>query len=142
LARLHSVAADRGIPHMLEPPDAALVARAVGAAHQANGPAAAALVRRGADLLGDEVSTRPAPRLALAHGDCLPKHLLIDDGAIVGVIDSEFAGPASPALDIARWEVSARDGLHNRSHLLRSGYARVADLDDVAAGWVSWFAID
>jgi aminoglycoside phosphotransferase (APT) family kinase protein len=91
LARVHSVVPDRGIHHMLKPPDDAVVARAMRAAHEAQGPVAAAVVERGADLLRDEVMTRPAPRLALAHGDWLPKHLLIGDGTIVGVIDWEFA---------------------------------------------------
>ena len=142
LARVHSVAPNGGIRHELEPPDEALVARAVRVAHQAFGTAAAAAVERGADLLADELMIRPAPTLALAHGDWLPKHLLIDDGAIVGVIDWEFAGPASPAFDLARWEVSAGDALHDRSDLLRRGYARVSDPDAAAAGWVPAFAID
>lgn len=142
LARVHGVLPDRGIPHELEGPDEGFVADAVRVAHQSLGPAAATVVGRGADLLRDEVMTRPAPRLSLAHGDLLPKHLLIDDGAIVGVIDWEFAGPASPAFDIARWEVSAGDGLENRSDLLRRGYARVADPDVATGGWVPAFAID
>lgn len=142
LARVHSVVPDRGIRHQLEPPDEHFVARVVRVAHQALGPAAAAVVARGADLLRDEVITRPAPRLSLAHGDWLPKHLVIDDGAIVSVIDWELAGPASPAFDLARWEVSAGDGLHDRSDLLRRGYARVADPDAADAGWVPAFAID
>jgi aminoglycoside phosphotransferase (APT) family kinase protein len=142
LARVHSVVPDRGIRHELEPPDERFVARVARVAHQALGPAAAAVVERGADLLREEVMTRPAPRLSLAHGDWLPKHLLIDDGAIVSVIDWEFAGPASPAFDLARWEVSAGDGLHDRSDLLRRGYARVADPDAAGAGWVPAFAID
>ena len=54
-------------------------------------------IERGAARLRKEVMTRPAPRLALAHGDWLPKHLLIDAGAIAGVIDWELAGPASPS---------------------------------------------
>src|SRR5205809_1465733 len=140
LARVHSVVPDRGIRHELEPPDERFVARVARVAHQALGPAAAAVVERGADLLRDEVMTRPAPRLSLAHGDWLPKHLLIDDGAIVSVIDWEFAGPASPAFDLARWEVSAGDGLHDHSDLLRRGYARVADPDAADAGWVPAFA--
>jgi aminoglycoside phosphotransferase (APT) family kinase protein len=142
LARVHSVVPDRGIRHELEPPDERFVARVARVAHQALGPAAAAVVERGADLLREEVMTRPAPRLSLAHGDWLPKHLLIDDGAIVSVIDWEFAGPASPAFDLARWELSAGDGLHDRSDLLRRGYARVADPDAAGAGWVPAFAID
>jgi len=143
LARLHSVVADRGMRHELEPPDERFVARVVRVAHQALGSAAAAVVERGAELLRDEVMSRPAPRLSLSHGDWLPKHLLIDDGgAIVGVIDWEFAGPASPALDLAHWEVAAGDGLQARSDLLRLGYARVADPDAADAGWVPAFAID
>ena len=142
LARVHSVVPDRGIHHVLEPPDDAVVARAMRAAQETQGPVAAAVVERGADLLRDEVMTRPAPRLALAHGDWLPKHLLVGDGAIVGVIDWEFAGPAPPAFDIARWEVSAGDGLHDRSRLLRSGYERAARFDAIATGWVPAFAIE
>jgi aminoglycoside phosphotransferase (APT) family kinase protein len=141
LARVHSVAPDRGIRHELSPPDDGFVTRVVRIAHQALGPAAAAAVERGAELLRDEVMGRPAPRLSLAHGDYLPKHLLIDNGVIVGVIDWEFAGPASPAFDLARWQVSAGDDLDDRSDLLRRGYARVADPDAAAAGWVPAFAI-
>jgi aminoglycoside phosphotransferase (APT) family kinase protein len=143
LARLHSVVPDRGMRHKLEPPDERFVARVVRVANQAFGPAAAAVVECGAELLRDELMTRPAPGLSLAHGDWLPKHLLIDDGgAIVSVIDWEFAGPASPAFDLAHWEVAAGDGLHDRSDLLRLGYARVADPDVADAGWVRAFAID
>jgi len=142
LARLHSVVPDRGMRHELEPPGERFVARVVRVTDQALGPAAAAVVERGAELLRDDVMTRPAPRPSLAHGDWLPKHFLVDGGAIVGVIDWEFAGPASPAFDLAHWEVSAGGGLHNRSDLLRLGYARVADPDAADAGWVPAFAID
>ena len=89
-----------------------------------------------------DLTARPARAASLVHGDWLPKHLLIDDGAIVGVIDWECAGPASPAFDLARWEVSAGDRLHDRSDLLRRGYARVADPDAADAGRVPAFAID
>jgi aminoglycoside phosphotransferase (APT) family kinase protein len=142
LARLHGVVPDRGMRHQLDPPDEGFVARVVSAAGQALGPSAAAVVERGADFLREEVLTRPAPALSLAHGDWLPKHLLVVDGAIVGVIDWEFAGPASPAFDLGRWEVSAGQGLQDRSDLLRQGYARVADPDAAAAGWVPAFAVD
>jgi len=143
LARLHSVVPDRGMPHVLEPRDERFVARVVRVADQALGPAAAAVVERGAQLLREELTTRSAPRLALAHGDWLPKHFLIDEGGlIVSVIDWEFTGPAPPAFDLAHWEVSAGDGLHDRSDLLRRGYARVTDPDAADAGWVPAFAID
>src|SRR5207244_741585 len=71
---VHSVVPDRGIRHELEPPDERFIARVARVADQAFGPAAAAAVERGADLLREEVMTRPAPRLSLAHGDWLPKH--------------------------------------------------------------------
>ena len=142
LARVHRIVPDRGIRHELQPPDERFVGRVTRVVDQAFGPEAAAVVERGADRLREEVMTRPAPRLSLAHGDWLPKHLLIDDGAIVGVIDWEGAGPASPAFDFAMWEVSAGDALHDRSDLLRRGYARVTDPDSAAAGWVPAFAID
>ena len=142
LARVHSVVPDRGIRHELQPPDEVFVGRVTRVVDQAFGPAAAAVVERGADLLREEVRTRPAPRLSLTHGDWVPKNFLIDDGAIVGVIDWEFAGSAAPAFDIARWEVSAGDPLHDRSDLLRRGYARVTDPDSADAGWVPAFAID
>lgn len=142
LARVHAIAPGRGIRHALYPPDERLVARAARVAGEAFGSAAAAVVERGADLVREAVATRPAPGLALAHGDWLPKHLLIDGGAIAGVIDWELAGPAPPAFDLARWEVSAGEPFHHRSDLLRRGYARVADPDAADAGWVPAFAID
>jgi aminoglycoside phosphotransferase (APT) family kinase protein len=142
LARVHTVVPDRGIHHELQPPDERFVARVAQVADRAFGPAAAAMVERGAEVLREEVMTRPAPRLWLAHGDWMPQHLLIDNGAIVGVIDWEFAGPASPARDLARWEVSAGDRPHHGSDLFRRGYARVADPDSADAGWVPAFAID
>jgi aminoglycoside phosphotransferase (APT) family kinase protein len=142
LARVHSIVPDRGMRHELQPPDDRFVGRVRRVVHQAFGPLAAAIVERGADLLRREVMTRPPPRLSLVHGDWVPKHLLIDEGAIVGLIDWEFAGPASPAFDLAMWQVSAGDPLHDRSDLLRRGYARVTDPDSADADWVAAFAIN
>jgi len=107
LAWVHSIVSDRGIRHELQPPDELFIGRLARVVDQALGPAAVAVVKRDADLLRKEVMTHLAPRLSIAHGDWLPKHLLIDDGAIVGVIDWEFACSAAPAFDIALWEVSA-----------------------------------
>jgi aminoglycoside phosphotransferase (APT) family kinase protein len=142
LARVHSVVPDRGIRHELQPPDERSLTRGARIVEQTLGPSAASVVERGAEFLRRELVARPAPSLALAHSDWLPKHLLINDGTIVGVIDWERAGPASPAFDLARWEVSAGDGLHDRSDLLRRGYARVADPDSADDGWVPAFAVD
>lgn len=144
LARVHSIAPEpeRGIRHELQPRDDRFVGRVTRVVDHAFGPAAAAVVERGAEFLREQVMTRPGPRLALAHGDWVPKHLLIHDDAIVGVIDWEFAGPASPAFDFAMWEVSGGDPLHDRSDLLRRGYARVTDPESAVGGWLAAFAID
>ena len=142
LARVHTVVPQRGMRHGLQPRGDLFVGRVTRVVDQAFGPAAAAVVGGGADLLREAVMSRPAPRVALVHGDWVPKHLLIGDGAIVGVIDWEFAGPASPAFDFAMWEVSAGDPLHDRSDLLRRGYARITDPDSADADWVPAFAID
>ena len=141
LARVHSLVPDRGVRHELQPPDERSLARGARIVEQTLGPSAASIVERGAEFLRRELAARPAPSLVLAQGDWVPKHLLIDDGAIVGVIDWEFAGPASPAYDFAMWEVSAGDGLHDRSALLRLGYARVADPDAADAGWAPEFVV-
>lgn len=142
LARVHSVVPGRGIRHELQPPDERFVARVARVVDQEFGATAAAVVERGADLLREQVMTRPAPSLALAHGDWMPKHLLIDAGAIIGVIDWELAGPAAPAFDLGRWEVSAGGDPYHGSDLLHRGYARVADPDSAGAGWVPAFAVD
>jgi aminoglycoside phosphotransferase (APT) family kinase protein len=144
LARVHSVIPDydHGIRHELRSPEERVVARVAPLVEEALGPAAAEVIERGADFLREEVTTRPAPPLSLAQGDFLPKNLLIHDEAIVGVIDWEFAGPAPPALDLARWEVSAGAPLHDRSDLVYRGYARVANPESADAGLTPAFAID
>ena len=142
LARIHSVVPDRGVRHQLRLPEDTAVARVLRIVDEALGADAARVVERGADFLREEVTTRPAATLSLAQGDFLPKNLLVDDAAIVGVIDWEFAGPAPAAFDLARWEVSAGAPWHDRSDLLRRGYARVADPEPAAAGLVPAFAVD
>ncbi|MEV5967801.1 phosphotransferase [Kribbella sp. NPDC051952] len=142
LARVHSVAPDAGIHHELRLPDEPAVARITRIVAETLNPEAAAVVERGADFLRHEIMTRTAPPLWLAQGDFLPKNLLIHDGTVVGVIDWEFAGPASPAFDLARWEVSAGAPLNDRADLLHRGYARVSDPETAAAGLTPAFAID
>ena len=142
LARIHSAVPDRGVRHQLRLPEDTAVARVVRIVSEALGADAASVVEKGAEFLREEVRTRPAPTLSLGQGDFLPKNLLVDNAAIVGVIDWEFAGPAPAAFDLARWEVSAGARWHDRLDLLRRGYARVADPEPAAAGLVPAFAVD
>ena len=137
LARVHSLVPDLGVRHELQPPDEHSLARGERIVEQTLGPSAASVVERGAAFLRRELAALPpAPSPVLVHSDWLPKHLLIDDGTIVGVIDWERAGPAPAAFDLAMWEAFAADRPHHGSELLRRGYARVADPDAADAGWV------
>lgn len=143
LARIHSLPnGTRGTRHELRSPDEDFLARVRRIVEEALGPAAAAVIEQGADVLRAEATSRPTSGTALAQGDFMPKNLLVHEAEIAGVIDWEFAGPASPAFDLARWEVSAGDPFHDRSDLVRRGYARVADPESAAAGLVPAFAID
>ena len=142
LAKIHSTIPDRGVRHELRLPEDAAVARVVRIVDEALGADAASVVEQGAEFLREEVKTRLESTLSLAHGDFMPKNLLVDHAAIVGVIDWEFAGPAPAAFDLARWEVSAGAPWHDRVDLLRRGYARVADPESAAAGLVPAFAVD
>lgn len=137
LARVHSLVPDRGVRHALQPPDEGSLARGERIVEQTLGPSAVPVVERGAAFLRRELAALPpAPSPVLVHSDWLPKHLLIDDGAIAGVIDWERAGPAPAAFDLAMWEAFAADRPHHGSDLLRRGYAWVADPDAAGAGWV------
>lgn len=144
LARVHSVVPepDRGIRHELRWPDERLVATVARVVEEMLGSTASEVVGRGVDFVREVIATHPAPPGSLAQGDFLPKNLLVHESAIVGVIDWEFAGPASPAFDLARWDVSAGEPLHERTDLVRRGYARVADPQSAAAGLTPAFAID
>jgi aminoglycoside phosphotransferase (APT) family kinase protein len=142
LARVHSVVPDKGIRHELRSPDEHEVARVARIISDTLGPAAAAVVERGADFLRQQVTTRATPPVSLVHGDFCPKNLLIHDATVVGFIDWEFAGLASPAYDFAQWELDAGDTLQDRLDLVRRGYARVADPELADGGWTGAFAVD
>lgn len=144
LARVHSVTPDagRGIQHALRLPEETAVPRILRIVTDTLDSSAAQVVERGADFLRRVVTTTPPPAVSLAQGDFLPKNLLIHDGTLTGVIDWEFAGPASPAFDLARWEVSAGAPLHDRPDLLRRGYAHVTTPDPANPTLTAAFAID
>ena len=144
IALVHSVEPDfdRGVRHELRWPEEREVNRIARIVAQTLDSAAAAVLERGADLLRREITDRSAVPFVLAQGDFMPGNLLIHEGEIVGVIDWEFAGPAPPAFDIGRWEVSARMPFADRLDLLREGYARVADPGSSEAGLTPAFAMD
>ncbi len=135
LAIVRSLDSGLGVRHDLEAPNDAVAARAAYAALRTVGSDAATAVERGVEFVRDCVAESGSVPLALAHGDFLPKHLLIESGALVGVIDWEFAGPAPRAYDLAHWEVSAGGGLHDRIDALLRGYERWAGLDWAGLDW-------
>ncbi|QGN34025.1 phosphotransferase family protein [Microlunatus sp. Gsoil 973] len=143
LARIHDVPTDeRGIRHQLRMPAEATLAGITRLVADTVGQEAAPVVERGAELLCQQIMTGSTPRFALAQGDFMPKNILVADMMISGVIDWEFAGPAPPAFDLARWEVSAGDPLHDRLDLLHRGYARITDPEVAAAGLTPSYAVD
>ncbi|WP_375431832.1 phosphotransferase family protein [uncultured Friedmanniella sp.] len=144
MARVHSVVPDgeHGIPHPLRHPESHTVAAVSRSLGETFGPAAAATVERGADFLCEAIAVGVPSLSALGQGDFLPKNLLVDEGAIVGVLDWEFAGPASPAFDLARWEVTAGEPLDDQIDVLRRGYERITSPKEAADDWTAAFAID
>ncbi|WP_405063736.1 aminoglycoside phosphotransferase family protein [Kribbella sp. NBC_01505] len=144
LARVHSLVPDdgRGIRHELRLPEEHEVDRVASLVEERLDPAARAVVERGAEFLRQELTTREAPPVSLVHGDFCPKNILIHEGTVAGLIDWEFSGLASPAYDLAQWEVDAGEPLQDRLDLVRRGYARIADPQAADAGWTPAFAID
>lgn len=142
LARLHTQEAGGQPGRQLTELDEAAIVRARQAAAEQAGEVGAETVEQAAAFLGGELERRPAPTVAPGHGDWLPKHLLIDNGAIVGVIDWEFAGMSAPAFDLAHWPVSAGGDLRGHAHVFREGYCQVADPDAAGDGWGPVCAMD
>ncbi|NHA69128.1 phosphotransferase [Phycicoccus sp. CMS6Z-2] len=142
LARIHALDPDRGEVHRLRAPAEEDLERARRTVATALGPEAAEVVDRAAAFVAAARTRRPEPDLRLAQGDFMPKNLLVHEGRISGVVDWEFAGPAPPAFDLARWEVSAGPPWHDETAPLHRGYARVSDPEAAAAGLVPAYALD
>ncbi|MTD55133.1 phosphotransferase family protein [Amycolatopsis pithecellobii] len=74
-------------------------------------PATRKAVQDRLSALRDRLRRHQAPRTAV-HGDFWPGNLLTDRGAITGVVDWEWAGPAgNPVRDLARFALSYSDYL-------------------------------
>ena len=143
MARVHSVVpGEYGIPHPLRRPKSPTVAAIARSLERTFGPAAAATVERGAEFLCAVIGAGVPSISGLGHGDFLPKNLLVDGGSIVGVLDWEFAGPASPAFDLHRWQVTAGEPLDDQIDVLRRGYRRITSPQDEAELWIAAFVID
>ena len=145
LARVHSVVPDdeRGIRHELRVPEEREVTRVARIVREELGPEAAAVVKRGADFLRKEVTTRPAPPFSLVQGDFLPQEP--PDSRRYGRPASSTG--SSPALrrphttsPNGRWMPATP--CMTALDLVRRGYARVADPESADAGWTAAFAID
>jgi aminoglycoside phosphotransferase (APT) family kinase protein len=62
------------------------------------------IVRRALHVLREFQKSCPPVSPHLLHGDFAPKHLLIENGKITGVIDFENACGGDPVLEFARWQ--------------------------------------
>jgi aminoglycoside phosphotransferase (APT) family kinase protein len=72
-------------------------------------------------LAGARVHKASTP--GLLHGDFAPKHVLVKDGRVTGVIDFEFARSGYPAADLAFWRYAEPESFE----LLLRGYGEIAD---------------
>lgn len=76
------------------------------------------LVRAALERLRSGVSTHDAGPTCLLHGDFAPKHILVEDERVTGIIDFEFARSGYPAADLAFWHYG---GPETFEHLI-AGY--------------------
>jgi hypothetical protein len=136
---VRSVVPDRGIPHELQPPHELFVGRVARVVDQSS----TRRLVRGRPRSSSVVlaSGRPAP--TFTHTDRLPKHLLIDDGPIVGVIDWELrrlGGRQRSTSPAARRPPTTL--CTTAATCCACGYLRVTDRDSADASWEPAFAID
>lgn len=88
-----------------------------------------AMIER-AFTIADEVRESYEPGASrLVHGDYTIEHLMVDDGAITGVIDWDSAGSGQPVGDIELWDMFCDEPGHPTS-LLLEGYQRTAELPE------------
>jgi aminoglycoside phosphotransferase (APT) family kinase protein len=79
------------------------------------------VVAKAFDKLKAGAATYPIIEPRLLHNDFGPKHLLIDKGRIVGVLDFENAGAGDPVQEFARWQFFYQEEYDMEQ--LRKGYA-------------------
>ncbi len=79
-----------------------------------------AAMRRAVGLIADAIDAAPI-RTTLIHNDFLPKHLLVKDGRVSGVIDFGEVSAESPVIEFVKWDYFAGEAMPLA--WLREGYA-------------------
>jgi Ser/Thr protein kinase RdoA (MazF antagonist) len=71
-----------------------------------------ASVEAGLDLLANNRSRYDCAAARLVHGDFTPRHLLVGNGRITGVLDFQECSGNHPVMDFVVWHVTAQDMAH------------------------------
>lgn len=67
------------------------------------------VILRALEILTQERATYPSVEPKLVHGDYVPKHILVENGQIKGILDFENATGGDPVKDFAYWDFFASE---------------------------------
>ncbi|MEK7583309.1 MAG: phosphotransferase [Patescibacteria group bacterium] len=68
-----------------------------------------AVLLRAFEIMERGAVSYPSIKPHLVHNDFEPKHILVEDQKVVGILDFEMAEGGDPILDFARWHFSHKD---------------------------------
>jgi len=77
-------------------------------------------------ILGDHIEQYQGVTPHLLHGDYGPKHILVEDGQVSGILDFENATSGDPIYDFAWWSYFGKK--RPSIEWLKEGYEKVAEL--------------
>ena len=109
------------------------------------------LMKKIFELLRDEISKAPNISPVLNHGDYGPKHIMVEDETITGILDWGGVSGNSPIADFAWWDYWYGDSIP--ISWLQEGYADKSMFDSnferwltviklkIGAGMLYWFSI-
>jgi aminoglycoside phosphotransferase (APT) family kinase protein len=80
------------------------------------------IITRAFEIMESGASSYPSIEPKLIHKDFEPKHLLVENGIISGVIDFEMAEGGDPILDLARWHFFYKDSSYDVEEVIK-GYS-------------------
>lgn len=83
-------------------------------------------IKKAYDIMGSGSASYPETHPSLIHGDFTPKHILVDNKKVTGVIDFENAMGGDPVMDLAHWHFFFKDQL-NVEEIIK-GYKKKEDI--------------
>ncbi len=71
-----------------------------------------AIIYRALEVVEQGSASYPATQSKLVHHDFMPKHILVDNKQVTGIIDFESAIGGDPIMDLAHWHFFYKDALN------------------------------